>query len=152
MDTKDTRKRWLAVLAQADGAALALHAEAACEGQTFEWLRRPETGLVMLRARIGRSGDRFNAGEATITRCVLRHRDAQGHATAGIGYVLGRDAQRAERVAQLDALLQQPALHDALMQLAIEPLARANDAARVQAAAQAQATRVRFFTMEPEAT
>ena len=31
-------------------------------------LRRPETGLVMLRGRIAGQGARFNLGEATVTR------------------------------------------------------------------------------------
>jgi len=37
-----------------------------------EELRPPQTGLVMLRGRIGGSGPSFNVGEATVTRAALR--------------------------------------------------------------------------------
>ena len=35
-------------------------------------LRAPETGLVMLRGRMGATGGAFNLGEATVTRCAVR--------------------------------------------------------------------------------
>ena len=46
------RRAWLAVLAHAPRAALAEHAEAAVAAHGFDWLREPETGLALVRARI----------------------------------------------------------------------------------------------------
>ena len=62
-----------------------------------EFLRRPETGLVMLRGRAGGTGQAFNLGEASVTRCSVRLSDGQ----VGTGYVLGRDQRKAELVAVL---------------------------------------------------
>ena len=148
---RDERRAWLAVLAHAPRDALARHANA-ISAENFDWLREPEIGLAMLRGRIGNAGDRFNLGETTLTRCVVRHRGALGTVSAGLGYVLGRDAQRAEWVARIDALLQQPEHHDALMREVIQPLAAATQAARNAQAARTAASRVRFFTLAPEST
>lgn len=44
-------------------------------------LRAPESGLVMLRGRMGATGAAFNFGEATVTRCAVRLSSGQeGHA------------------------------------------------------------------------
>ena len=143
------RQRWLAVLAHAPRELLAQHAAALPDGG-FSRLRAPEVGLTMVRARIGNSGDRFNVGDATVTRCVVRHRDADGRLAAGVGYVLGRDEARAEWVARLDALLQQPAHHDALMRDVIAPLAAATARRRAAAAALTAQSRVSFDTLASE--
>ena len=147
--TTETRRDWLAVLAHAPREMLERHAAAIDSGR-FDWLREPETGLAMVRGRVGNTGDRFNVGEATLTRCVVRHRGASGAVTAGIGYVLGRDAERAAWVARLDALLQQAEHREALMHEVVEPLRQATQAARAAAAARTAASRVRFFTLASE--
>jgi alpha-D-ribose 1-methylphosphonate 5-triphosphate synthase subunit PhnG len=140
------------MLALADPGLLAQLADPVVADYAFDTLRAPETGLVLLRARIGGDGDRFNLGEATVSRCVLRHLCPAGRAWAGVGHVLGRDVDRARRVAALDALLQRDDLHDTLAVALLQPLAA--DTARRQAAERsaAEATRVRFFTLMPEAT
>lgn len=148
--TPAMRREWLAVLAHAPRDALARHA-GAIDGRGFETLREPETGVAMLRGRIGNRGDRFNLGEATMTRCVVRHRGAAGQASAGVGYVLGRDTERAIWIARLDALLQQGEHHADLMRDVIAPLRALVAAKRADEAAQAAASRVRFFTLQPEA-
>jgi alpha-D-ribose 1-methylphosphonate 5-triphosphate synthase subunit PhnG len=146
------RQAWLRTLALADAGLLAQLADPVLTDYRFDMLRAPETGLVLLRARIGGDGDRFNLGEATVSRCVLRHLAPDGRALAGVGHVLGRDLDRAHRVAALDALLQRIDLHDTLAAALLQPLAA--DTARRQAAERAatEATRVRFFTLMPEAT
>jgi alpha-D-ribose 1-methylphosphonate 5-triphosphate synthase subunit PhnG len=151
MDTDPTtaRRHWLAVLAQAPREALAGFA-AALPDVPGEWLRDPETGLAMVRARMGNSGDRFNVGEATLTRCVFRVRDADGRSSAGVGYVVGRDAERARWVARIDALLQLPAYHDRLQRELIAPLQAATEAAHAAQRARTEASRVRFHTLQPE--
>ena len=41
----------------------------------YEVVRGPETGLVMIRGRVGNTGDAFNMGEALATRCVVSLKD-----------------------------------------------------------------------------
>jgi alpha-D-ribose 1-methylphosphonate 5-triphosphate synthase subunit PhnG len=145
------RQRWLAVLAHAPRELLERHA-AQISADAFARLRAPEIGLTMVRARIGNRGDRFNVGDASVTRCVVRHRGADGQLAAGVGYVLGRDEARAEWVARLDALLQQPEHHAALMHDVIEPLAAETARRRAAAAALTASSRVSFDTLASEIT
>jgi len=145
----DARRHWLAVLAHAPRELLEQHA-AALPDAAFARLRAPEIGLTMVRARIGNRGDRFNVGDATVTRCVVRHRAADGRVAAGVGYVLGRDEARAEWVARLDALLQQPGHHDRLMRELVAPLAQETTRRRAAAAARIASSRVSFDTLASE--
>ena len=69
-----------------------------------EDLRAPETGLVMVRGRIGGDGRPFNAGEATVTRAAVRLPGGE----TGFAYHLGRDRARARLAAILDAHWQRP--------------------------------------------
>ena len=151
-NAEDARRRWLALLAQAPRAELARHAPPIVADHRFDTLRAPEVGLVMLRSRIGQRGDRYNIGEATVTRCVLRLGPAGGdEATAGVGCVLGRDEERARWMAALDALLQQPALYPVLNRQVLAPLATALATQRAARQARVDGSRVRFDTLQPEA-
>lgn len=145
----ESRRDWLAVLAHAPRHALARFAKDLA-GEGFESLREPEIGLTMLRARVGNRGDRFNLGEATVTRCVVRHCSATGLVTAGVGYVLGRDLERAGWVARIDALLQQPEHHHTLMRDLVGPLRLATQQVRKESAARTAASRVQFYTLKTE--
>ncbi len=151
MTSKTLRQSWLGTLAHAPRELLERHAERVFDArarESFDWLRAPETALTMVQARVGGDGERFNLGETTLTRCVVRHRDDAGRSTAGIGYVKGRDADRARWVAMFDALLQQPGYHVALMRDVIGPLAAATRQRRAAADAATQTSRVRFFTLD----
>ena len=151
MTESNPRQVWLATLAHAPRDLLESHVERCIDEATtrgFEWLRAPETGLAMVRARIGGSGDRFNLGETTLTRCIVRHRDPHGRAVAGIGYVKGRDPERARWIAMLDALLQQDDHHGRLMTDVVTPLRVATAARRAADDAATATSRVRFFTLE----
>ena len=142
LDEQEQRRRWLAVLARA--ATDQLEARWAETGQpALTLLRQPETGLVMARGRAGGTGQRFNLGEITVTRCAVQ--SADGH--IGHGYVAGRDKRKAELVASFDALLQAQSRRAALLERVVEPLAAAQAAARAATARKAAATRVEFFTL-----
>lgn len=147
---RDARRDWMGILARAPLGALEDWARAAIEAGTLpgrSWLRRPETGLVMVRARAGGTGERFNVGEMTLTRCALRLESGQ----VGVAYVQGRSRRKAELAAIADALLQSEASRDSLLRNLIEPLRQqlAEGAARMQR--KAQATRVEFFTLARDA-
>ncbi|MPN12541.1 Alpha-D-ribose 1-methylphosphonate 5-triphosphate synthase subunit PhnG [bioreactor metagenome] len=116
-----------------------------------EWLRRPETGLYMVQGRAGGTGDRFNLGEITVTRCALRRRTHEATDTpVGVAYVLGRNHRQAELAAVADALLQEPAQQAILTERLLTPVRQhlAHQAAQRQM--RAQATKVDFFTVARE--
>jgi alpha-D-ribose 1-methylphosphonate 5-triphosphate synthase subunit PhnG len=142
--TVAARQRWMSVLARSSAAELEATLDSALgTAPEFRYLRAPETGLVMVRGRAGGTGDRFNLGEMTVTRCAVQVGDgAVGHA-----YVAGRDARHATLAALFDALLQDPARGAALHDGVIAPLAAAQAERRANRAAKAAATRVDFFTM-----
>jgi len=146
LENVEQRRHWIGVLARAD---LAFLEKAVSElfPPAHTWLRRPETGLTMVRARIGGTGDKFNLGEATVTRCALRLATGE----TGVAYIQGRSHRKVELAAVADALLQSPARHAAAYAALVEPVERelAARAARMQR--QAQATRVEFFTVAREA-
>ena len=142
------RQVWLAALAHANVDALTAFAKAYAH-IAVDVLRAPETGLVMLRSRIGGSGDRFNLAEAAVTRCAVRC-SGDPEPTVGIGYVLGRDVERCQAMALFDALLQQPAHHDPVWREVIGPLATRTAQQRADAAADTARSRVRFSTLQPE--
>ncbi|MEQ8601725.1 MAG: phosphonate C-P lyase system protein PhnG [Marivibrio sp.] len=147
------RKAWMAVLAKAAPPRLkalaedylgSLSEEAA---PAFTMLRRPETGLVMVRARAGGAGAPFNMGEMTATRCTVLLNEADGTQTTGVAYIAGRDQAHAALAAKLDALLQTAAHHDAVQARIVHPLERERAARRTKRRAQVGATKVDFFTL-----
>ncbi len=142
------RQHWLAVLAKAPLAGLEAAWDALAEKPRYRVLRRAETGLVMVRGRIGGTGQPFNFGEMTMTRAAIQLLDTDGKVTCtGFGHVAGRVARQAELVALFDAMLQDPGWHDAVQGTVIAPLTARQEAAKAAQAAAVAATRVDFFTM-----
>ncbi len=145
------RAAWMRVLALAQSDALdaaysQLGKTAALSG--YRLLRKPESGMAMVRARAGGTGAQFNLGEMSVTRCAVVLDETQGQpATAGVAYVQGRGTRHAEQAAVLDALLQLPAWHQRVMDIVIAPLERALAERATRQAATAAQTRVEFFTM-----
>lgn len=137
-----TRPAWLAVLARATLAELEGMAPATDQLPEIKTVRPPEIGMVMLRGRVGGTGNPFNLGEASVVRCALR----LGDGPLGVSYALGRDKRRAELAALLDALLQDPQHHDRLQRQVITPLATAQAQARAQKQGAVAASKVEFFT------
>ncbi len=113
---------------------------------SFTWIRRPETGMTMVRARAGGSGQPFNLGEMTVTRCALR----TGDGFVGVAYVKGRDHELAELAALLDAMLQDPTQHDDIERRVIGLLEHHQQARRDSLKRKAAATKVDFFTLATE--
>ena len=98
------RPRWMSVLAQTTDEALERAWQGVVDPPPYRLLRGPETGLVMVRARAGGTGARFNLGEMTVTRCSVGLPDG----TVGHAWVGGRSPRHAELAAVFDALLQDP--------------------------------------------
>ena len=150
MSSNAPRQHWLGTLARAPADFLEQHLAVLAQG-SHQWLRPAETGLVMVRARAGGTGQRFNLGEATVTRCVIRPDAAlTGTQQVGVGYVLGCSHRQALLVALADALLQENELHAHWYDVLIAPLAQMQAQASAQQQAQTQSTRVEFFTVARE--
>ena len=136
------RREWMSVLAKSSAATV----EAACADlalpENVSELRTPEIGSVMVRGRVGATGDPFNLGEMTVTRCAVRLEDG----TIGYSYVQGRDVSHAKKAALLDALLQTDRA-DEVNATVIEPLRSLMEHRNRSVKARADKTKVDFFTM-----
>jgi alpha-D-ribose 1-methylphosphonate 5-triphosphate synthase subunit PhnG len=139
----EDRSRWMGVLAKASPGEIAAAWERLPEKPAYGFLRKPETGLVMVRGRMGGDGSPFNLGEMTVTRCSVR----LGDGTVGHAYIAGRDRAHAERAAVLDALMLQAARRPSIEDGVIGPLSRAQGERREAASRKAAATKVDFFTL-----
>lgn len=137
---KTERQRWMAVLARADRDVLEKYFSQRVI-PSFSELKKAETGTIMLEGRAGGSGRRFNIGEATVTRCVIKMGSKMGYS-----YALGHDRRKAVLAAVADALLQTEAYPEICRNL-IEPLAKAQLEARLLASRKAAASKVDFFTL-----
>ncbi|MDP1619138.1 phosphonate C-P lyase system protein PhnG [Phenylobacterium sp.] len=139
----DERRNWLSILAKAQPAEVSAAWDTLSQPPAYSALRAPETGLVLVRGRMGGAGDAFNMGEMTVTRAAVRLESGE----TGIGYVAGRDRRHAELAAAVDAMMQAPALRPTVEGAVVAKLARAQAERRDTAARKAAATKVDFFTM-----
>lgn len=139
----EPRRYWLSVLAKAAPDRVEELYDALPDHPTWTTLRPAETGMVMVRGRVGGDGNRFNMGEMTMTRGAVR----LANGVTGLGYVQGRSRRHAELTAVLDAMLQSPETSATISAEIIEPLAQEQHEARDRRARKAAATKVEFFTM-----
>jgi alpha-D-ribose 1-methylphosphonate 5-triphosphate synthase subunit PhnG len=144
------RADWMALLARAPIELLETTLGAQADAEMI-WLRAPEAGLLMVQGRAGGTGERFNLGEVTVTRCALRLADAEHpHAAVGVAYVLGRSRRHAQLAAIADALLQTPDNQSILDQRVLAPIRQHLATRSAQQHARAQSTKVEFFTVARE--
>ena len=106
-------------------------------------LRAAETGLVMVRGRVGGDGAPFNLGEATVTRAAVQLASGE----IGYSYALGRDARKARLAALCDALWQSGQHRPALEQHVLGPVRDRLERERTETRAHTAATKVDFFTL-----
>ena len=137
------RKRAMALLARAMTPEMAEPIERFWPGCEARDLKPVETGLVMLRGRIGGDGAPFNVGEATVTRAVVELPSGE----RGYGHILGRDAARARFAAIADALWQRPEARGEVEIAILAPIASRLAAEAAKTRAETAATRVDFFTL-----
>jgi len=144
MSTKQTqRQEWMAALALADEGRLRDAWDNMAERPDYQVVRGPETGLVMVRARSGNVGERFNLGEMTVTRCsVGLAGGVMGHAFIG-----GMKPGHACLAAVFDALMQLPERREELRRQLIEPLLRKRREYLIRRCDEVRPSRVDFFTL-----
>jgi alpha-D-ribose 1-methylphosphonate 5-triphosphate synthase subunit PhnG len=143
-DCDTPRRAWIAVLAKAQPEELEAEWAALPARPSYGFLRKPETGLTLVRGRIGGTGSAFNLGEASATRAAVK---LDGHDVMGFGYVLGRSPRRAELAAAFDALLQ---TGDGAAQAAVSRLDAARRAREADASRRTAASKVDFFALTRE--
>lgn len=137
------RQRLLSVLARSSGPALLAHWKKTGLDPVVDVLRGPESGLVALQGRAGGTGQPFHVGEVSATRVTVRIGSGQvGHAM-----ISGRDTRKAQLVAVIDALAQDPAHADLVEREIVAPLEQLAREADARIRQETAATRVNFFTM-----
>ena len=137
------RQALMRTCTQATEAELEAGLAALGELPASEELRPVETGLVMLRGRMGGSGPPFNIGEASVTRAVVR----LDTGAVGFSYLLGRSHRRARLAAIVDALGQDPNWRARLETSLVAPVKARQAAADARVRANTAATKVEFFTL-----
>jgi len=145
------RQRWMRTLALAPTTELDAAWRRLDPKPDVQAIRGPETGLVMVRARVDAGGDRFNLGEATVSRATVRlHGGPLDTDVVGTSYLLGTDLEHARLAAVFDGLLADDSLREQLLADVVEPLEDArverDEARRVEA----RSTLVDFFTVSRE--
>lgn len=140
------RKKWMSLLAKAPSELLTTTFLDVMEryGLTpdYTWLRKPEIGGVMVQARAGATGAPFNFGEMTVTRCSLKLDNGDvGHA-----YVQGRDKDKAEKAAIIDAYMQGEQAQIFASDI-LAPIEKTLSSVRAQREQKAAKTKVDFFTL-----
>jgi alpha-D-ribose 1-methylphosphonate 5-triphosphate synthase subunit PhnG len=137
------RRRGMGLLARATAQELRSAWDELAEKPEVKPVRGPETGLAMVRGRIGGGGAPFNLGEATVTRCtVLLASGTAGHAQA-----LGTAKEAARLAAVFDALWQEAETQQWVEATLLGPIEARIAAEDKQKAEETAATRVDFFTM-----
>lgn len=134
------RQNCLKILALADAKQLGKYMQNLAI-PPYTIIRKAETGLVMVRGRIGNTGNAFNMGEMLVTRCSVAINEVAGHA-----YVTGNNAEQAENIAVCDALYQQKEYRP-LIAAMLKKLENRRKRALKRAAEETAATKVDFFTM-----
>ena len=143
IDLQSMRREAMAVLATSNAAQIARQLDLVGPIPQSEELRPSESGLVMVRGRIGGDGAPFNLGEATVTRAAVKLQTGE----TGFSYVLGRDAAKARLIALCDALMQSAIYRSLVERHVLAPIRSRVNAAREHKQRQVAATRVEFFTL-----
>ena len=138
----EKRKSWMSLLATSNQSDLLNLWEQKKIKVNYVWLRTPEIGSIMAQGRMGVTGDKFNIGEVTITRCSLK----LNCGTIGHSYVQGRSKKKAEISALCDALMQTK-LSKEINKNIIIPLEKIKKDNKDKILSKAEATKVDFFTL-----
>lgn len=140
------RKRWMSILAKASFEDLSSLWQNLPDKPEWSKIRAPEIGMVMVRGRMGGTGNRFNLGEMTVTRCTI----GLECGVVGHGYVSGRNKDHAEIAAVIDALMQREDRAETIEHSVIKPLELRHQENRDVQSRKAAATKVDFFTVARE--
>lgn len=133
----------MGILAHSDAKVIARHLERIDVPDDWSFVRRPETGLVMVRGRMGGQGGPFNFGEVTVTRAVVALKSGE----TGFSYALGRDREKAQNSALVHALWKTADQRMAIERDVLRPLETAEAEADTKVREETASTKVDFFTL-----
>ena len=136
------RSEWLSVLAKAPQQLFEDLWRSSDLDPSYDIIRPAEIGGIMVRGRMGGTGDPFNLGEMTVSRASVK----LSCGTVGHGYVKGRAKTMALRIALCDALLQTADANKVDVKI-LQPLIDAKLARDQEITDKAAATKVDFFTL-----
>jgi alpha-D-ribose 1-methylphosphonate 5-triphosphate synthase subunit PhnG len=139
----ERRRRWIGLLAKATLQELEQGWSQIESKPEYTFIRVPETGQIMIRARTGGVGPQFNLGEMTMSRCAVRL--ANGY--IGFGYTAKHQKRHAELAAVFDAMMQDPVYRSMIETTVIEPVADREQHIRSVSATKIASTNVEFFTL-----
>ncbi|MFT5421774.1 MAG: alpha-D-ribose 1-methylphosphonate 5-triphosphate synthase subunit PhnG [Candidatus Endobugula sp.] len=142
------RQQLLSVLSVSELSAIQSYWQALSISPRYSLLKAPEVGMTMVRAKTGGTGQAFNMGEMTVTRTVIRLNDINAqNDVIGFGYTAGRNTQKSELIAVIDACFQLSEYAASITKLLLQPLQQLRQQQKNQQTAQVNATKVNFFTM-----
>ena len=136
------RSEWLSLLAKAPQQLFEDLWRSSDLDPSYDIIRPAEIGGIMVRGRMGGTGDPFNLGEMTVSRASVK----LSCGTVGHGYVKGREKTMALRIALCDALLQTADANKVDAKI-LQPLIEAKLTSDQEIADKAAATKVDFFTL-----
>ncbi|CCK81347.1 phosphonate C-P lyase system protein PhnG [Desulfobacula toluolica] len=141
---KTTRKKWMELLATASLKDLKTAQKNLNAEIDYEYIVKPETGMLMVQARADGSHSRFHLGEMSVSKCVLKVQEQY------IGYAMtaGSDPAHSELAALFDGLLQTPEYHDVIKTNLINKLAEKQIKKDIKLEQEVAETRVEFFTLK----
>lgn len=143
IDIKVQRQKNLSILAKAPLSNMLEYWEGINIDATFNFLKKPEVGMAMVRAQAGSGGENFNMGEMTMTRCVVRLDSTE----IGYGFVAGRSKKKSELVALIDACWQKKSLKNIIEEKIIAPLHCVQISKEKIISENTESSKVNFFTM-----
>ena len=133
---------WLGVLAKAPQQLFEDLWRSSDLDPSYDIIRPAEIGGIMVRGRMGGTGDPFNLGEMTVSRASVK----LSCGTVGHGYAKGRAKTMALRIALCDALLQTADANKVDAKI-LQPLIDAKLTCDQEITDKAAATKVDFFTL-----
>ena len=136
------RSEWLSVLAKAPQQLFEDLWRSSDLDPSYDIIRPAEIGGIMVRGRMGGTGDPFNLGEMTVSRASVK----LSCGTVGHGYAKGRAKTMALRIALCDALLQTADASKVDAKI-LQPLIEAKLTIDQEITDKAAATKVDFFTL-----
>jgi len=141
---KKNRKAWMGLLSCADPEDLETIRKNLDALIDYIYIVKPETGMIMVQAKADGSKQRFNLGETTISRCILKVRGQY----LGASWIMGSSLKHAELAALFDALLQDPEYNKKLTIPLLQLLQEKEKTKNAKIARDAVDTKVEFFTLK----
>ncbi len=137
------QQRVIGILSHAKAEELEKHYADLTNVPDWQFVRKPETGLLMVRGRIAAEGAPFNFGETTVTRAVVSLQTGE----TGFSYALGRNHKKAETSAIIHALWKNDTRRAVVEDKVLKPLEEAAKADDDKTRGEVASTKVDFFTM-----